>query len=149
MVGVRSLQLAAEVGKLFDEYGLCEWQQRAHLGVGEVVFLAHLHLAEVAEEEVLVDMVVATPEVCLEEFPQRLDAAAGEPSFAAHHPFQLATQHFLLLANHIIVVEHPLVGAAHKALAFCLFHQQHVVARHLFDALPEYLVSILHSFCVF
>ena len=144
-VGSRRLQFAAERGEFVDEDGLHQRQQGCHLLIAQVVFLALLYLREVAEYQSLVDLVVAFAEEPFEQIPYHLPAVGRHFPFAVFHPSELFFQHFLLLADHVVVVEHPLVGAAHQAVALGFLNQKHVVVCDLSYALLECRVCAFHK----
>ena len=145
MVGFLRLQLSAQVGQLMDKDGLHQRQQGHHLGIGQVVFLALLHLRQVAEQQGLVHMVVAPAQIALQQLPQHLEATFLHFPLSTFHRFQVHLQHLLLLANHIVVVQHPLVGAAHQPLALGLLDQQHIIVRNLLYTDAEYVIYTFHA----
>ena len=144
VVRLLGFQLAAEVGQFLDEDGFRQRQQRTYFGVAQVVLAFHLRLTQVAEKQTLLHLVVALPQVALQQLPQHLHSFALHSPLSTLYSFQLFLQHLLLLANHVVVVQHPLVGAAHKTLVPCFLHQQHIIACDLFYALFECLVSLFH-----
>ena len=143
------LQLAAEARQLCNQHRLQQRQQRRHLRVGQVVFLLLLHLAQVAEQQCLVHSVVAAPQIALHQLPQHLHSSFLHPPFPPLHSPQLLPHHLLLLADHVVVVQHPFVRAAHQTLAPRLLDKQHIVPRHIPDALLENPVYTLHSSLLF
>ena len=143
VIGLCLFHLAAEARQFLDEHVLHQRQQGAHLGVCQIVFLFHLHLTQVAEQETLVNLVVALLQEAQQQLFQRRDALhADAAEFAA---LQVHLHHLLLLADHVIIVEHPFVGASHEPLALGLFDQKHIIPRYLSNTLFESSVSTLHT----
>ena len=114
VIGIALFQLLAEFGQLLEQDTLHQWKQGAYFRVGQVILAVFLFLKQVVEKHTLVDLVMAT---CQELAEQRLKL---------FHPFafeffetpalQVDLQHFLLLADHVVVVQNPFVGASHEAL---------------------------------
>ena len=121
VVGVAGGQRMAQVGQILQKHALHQRQQGAHLGVGEIVMLLHLHLREVAEQQRLVNLIMAFLHEALQHLLQLLHAPSFE--LAERPAAKVHLQHLLLLAYHIIIVQHPFIRAAHKPLRLGLFHQ--------------------------
>ena len=58
---------------------------------------------------------------------------------------QVDFQQFLLLADHVVVVEYPLVGSAYEALRFGLFDQEQVVIGDFLQAFLKVLICAFHN----
>ena len=140
-----ALQLRTQLAQRPYKFQLHQWQQPIHLLVVQVVLLTRLHLRQVAEHQPLVHLPVAPLQVSLQ---QVLNQSQPLPLYLPATPLQalqLGLHHLLLLADDVVVVQHPLISAAHRALPLRLLHQQHVISRDTFHTVPEYLISALHN----
>ena len=142
-VFARSLEVHAQGGQAAQQQHLGHRQQGAHLVVAPIVLAAGLHGAEGAQHALLVGLAVAALQVALHHLLQHGHAAVAHafPTAAA----QCAAQFFLLLADHVEVVEHPLVGASHQPARFGLLHQQEVIVGYLLNTLCQGIVHLVHA----
>ena len=135
-----SFQFPAQFRQPVYQHRLQQHRQRRHLRVAQVVLLAHLHPPQVAKQQLLVYRVVAPLHIPCHQLLQRCHTAALHAPRAPLYAPQLGPHHFFLLADHIVVVQDPLVCAAHRALTACLLDQQHIVARDVFHAAFECVI---------
>ena len=152
VVGILFFQFDTEVAQGVYKFALHQRQQRIDLAIVEEVLLVCLHLCEVAEHKVLVHKVVAALQVGFQQVGQHFEALALNFPAAVLQSSQLLFHQLLLLADDVVVVQNPFVGAADCALVSSLLHKQHVIACDAFHTLFEYAVSTLHlrkKFAVF
>ena len=144
VVCVGVLQLLAQGSQLLDEDELHQRQQGADLWVREIVVVPFLLLGEVVEEHPFVGLIVVTGEEVVQQLFEMLHAFAFDLSETL--ALEVDLQDLFLLADHVVVVEDPLVGASHEALRLSFFNKQQVVVSDGLDAFPELSVDAFHGY---
>ena len=114
VVGVGGLKVGTETGQLLQQDVLHQWNQSAYLGVGEIVLAVFLGLLQIVEKHLFVDLIVVVRQEAAQHLLETLHGLAFETTEVL--ALQIHFQHFFLLANHVVVVENPLIGAAYQAL---------------------------------
>ena len=139
LVGCRAWE---DLRKLFEELLLEQWDEQAHFGIGEVVFAFGLHLAQVAYEQLFVQLVLPSLEKVVAQFSQHF--YTPHSNLAQCFTAEFSAHDFFLLADDVVVVEHPLVGAAHEVPFLRFFYQEQIVICDFFDAFLKTLVHLFH-----